>query len=241
MKRLRKKFGSQIRFFMCGEYGEQKQRPHYHILLFNHSFKDMVLHKTTKKNFKLYRSADLEKLWTYGFSDIGEVNFESAAYVARYCTKKITGEMADEHYKNVDVTTGLITNQLPEYTNMSRRPGVGSDWYDKFKSDVYPNDQIVIRKGLICRPPRYYDNKFDKTNPNQFKKIQGKRQKQAKLHSEDSTDYRLRVREAIKNKQFNLLVRPVERSNPKCDYKYIPLKTIKSEPSQNHSTQLTTR
>ena len=40
MKRLRKKYGSKIRFFQCGEYGELYGRPHYHACLLNFDFPD---------------------------------------------------------------------------------------------------------------------------------------------------------------------------------------------------------
>ncbi|AXH74125.1 MAG: replication initiator protein [Microviridae sp.] len=97
MKRLRKKYGDNIRFYMCGEYGENFGRPHFHACLFNHDFSDKKLWKTVNK-MPLFRSAELEELWPFGFSSIGSVTFESAAYVARYIMKKITGEAAEKHY-----------------------------------------------------------------------------------------------------------------------------------------------
>ena len=98
MKRLRKKYGEGIRFYMCGEYGEQLGRPHFHACLFNHDFDDKKLWKTTDSNSKLYRSKELEELWPFGYSSVGDVNFESAAYVARYIMKKVNGEAAELHY-----------------------------------------------------------------------------------------------------------------------------------------------
>ena len=100
-----------VRFFHCGEYGELLYRPHYHACLFGFDFSDKVLW-STRGGVRLYRSKILEKLWTFGFSTIGDVTFESAAYVARYCTKKITGDKADEHYNG----------RSPEYVTMSRPP-----------------------------------------------------------------------------------------------------------------------
>ena len=75
---------------MCGEYGDKLGRPHYHAIIFGVTFVDKKLWSIRRGN-NLYRSATLEKLWPYGFSSIGTVNFETAAYVARYVTKKITG------------------------------------------------------------------------------------------------------------------------------------------------------
>lgn len=99
MKRLRKKYGSGIRFYMCGEYGEKLARPHFHACLFGHDFDDKKVWKKTDAGSVLYRSAELEKLWPFGYSSVGDVSFESAAYVARYIMKKITGEAAESHYK----------------------------------------------------------------------------------------------------------------------------------------------
>ncbi len=95
---------------------------------------------------------------------------------------------------------------------MSRMPGIGRDWYDKYQGDVFPHDQVILRQGLVLRPPKYFDKLFESSNPRGFAEIKAKRRNEAEKHSGDSTDFRLRVREAIKNKQFNLLVRPVERS-----------------------------
>lgn len=97
MKRLRKRHGDGVRFYMCGEYGEKQGRPHYHACLFNFRFSDMRLWQE-RNGVKLYRSAELERLWPFGFCSVGEVTFESAAYVARYIMKKVTGDAAESHY-----------------------------------------------------------------------------------------------------------------------------------------------
>ena len=85
------------RFFHCGEYGEKFARPHYHACMFDLDFADQKHWKTINGN-KHYTSETLEKIWPFGFSTIGDVTFESAAYVARYVTKKITGKNALHHY-----------------------------------------------------------------------------------------------------------------------------------------------
>lgn len=168
IKRLRKKYGSGIRFFQCGEYGERGDRPHHHACIFNHDFTDKRLH-TVRNGIFLYRSESLEKLWSddkgqkIGYCTIGEVNFESAAYVARYCVKKINGAKADDHYKG----------RLPEYCTMSRMPGLGKLYYEKYKRDYYNQDINVIRGDIICKPARYYDKLYDKdSGPLHNKKLQ---------------------------------------------------------------------
>ena len=138
MKRLRKRF-SNVRYYHCGEYGSKTKRPHYHAILFNIDFPDKEL-LTINNDQRLYTSEILSKIWGKGICSIGSVTFESAAYVARYIMKKANGDDAELKYCHVD-DDGVWNSIEPEYTTMSRRPGIGKEWFDKFKSDVYPNDR----------------------------------------------------------------------------------------------------
>lgn len=162
-KRLRKKIGS-FRFFMCGEYGDENLRPHYHACIFGVDFSgDRVLHKVERGN-ELYSSALLEETWGKGFCLIGGLTFESAAYVSRYIIKKKTGPQASAAYERVDPDTGEVFSVRPEYVAMSRggrggQGGIGSSWFAEFKSDVYPSDEVV-HEGRRFRPPRFYDDKL---------------------------------------------------------------------------------
>lgn len=208
MKRLRKKYGSNIRFFHCGEYGERGGRPHYHACLFNFDFPDKVLWRTVN-GCNLFISKSLTELWPFGFSTIGEVTFESAAYVARYVLKKITGRESQSHYERVDPTTGEIYQAQPEYVTMSRRPGIASGWFDKFQSDVYPHDYVVVR-GHKCRPPRFYDNRFKALLPLDFEEIQYQRYLDSLEHSDNNSPSRLLVREEVQIARLRKLPRTLE-------------------------------
>lgn len=199
MKRLRKRFeGRRIRYFHCGEYGARFQRPHYHACLFGLDFEDKKLWKVTN-DVPLYTSETLQELWPFGFSTVGDVTFQSAAYVARYIMKKITGEEAAEHY----------AGREPEYTTMSRRPGIGRGWLEKYRDDVYPQDFVVVR-GSKMRPPKYYDRIMETEHPVMYREIRGKRVQGAKAHSEDNGSRRLRVREVVQEKRITLLKRSYE-------------------------------
>lgn len=202
MKRLRKKFGAGIRFYHCGEYGSHFGRPHFHACLFNFDFQDKYLWKITN-NVPLFRSKDLEDLWTdphtgesYGYSSVGNVTFESAAYVARYIMKKITGDMAEDHYSIVDPDTGEILMLKPEYTTMSRRPGIGATWFEKYASDVYPGDFVVLN-GKKMRPPKFYDGLYELAYPEDMADLRKNRTLQAEKHFDNNTPERLSVRERI--------------------------------------------
>lgn len=194
MKRLRKYFQpKKIRFFQCGEYGEKLNRPHYHACLFGHDFPDK---KPIKSTSPLYYSPILATLWPAGYHVIGEVTFESAAYVARYITKKITGTEADEHYDG----------RKPEYITMSRRPGIGKDWFDKYYQDLYNNDQAVIKENLIVKPPKYYDKQYDLLNPSDLERIKNIR----KANAPDFASDRLKVKEKLQIYKFKQLKRGYE-------------------------------
>ncbi len=191
MKRLRRRFSDiPIRFYHCGEYGENTFRPHYHALLFNFEFPDKVLW-SERGSFRVFRSSVLESLWPFGQSEIGSVTFESAAYVARYITKKVTGEPAEDHYRSVDAD-GVIVDRVAEYSTMSLRPGIGKGWFDRFKSDVYPSDEVIVA-GKACKPPRYYDSLLEKEDVDAARLI--KRKRAFMLSLEDCTPERLRARE----------------------------------------------
>lgn len=208
MKRLRKRFGDGIRFYHCGEYGETFGRPHYHACLFNFDFSDKKLWKVSNNN-NLYISQSLSELWPFGYSIIGDVTFQSAAYVARYIMKKITGEQANEHYEWVNPETGEIFNRKPEYTTMSRRPGIGKAWLDKFASDVYPYDFVVLN-GSKMKPPKYYDRQFEIEYPDDFKKVRRKRVNVSETIIDNNTPERLMCREQVQLARLKNLPRNLD-------------------------------
>lgn len=200
-----------IRFYHCGEYGELYGRPHYHAILFNYDFPDKILFKTLNGH-PLYVSKILGELWPYGFSSVGSMTFESAAYVARYIMKKQTGDNAEKRYAQVDLDTGEYTRIEPEYNLMSRRPGIAARWYDEFESDVYPDDFVVLRNKKM-RPPKYYDRLLERTRPYEYEQIKLAREVKAALHCEDQTDARLKVRESVKLRKLANLPRNLDKED----------------------------
>lgn len=164
-KRLRWFLGSQrISYFAAGEYGEVTRRPHYHACVFGYWPSDAVFHKHTARGDSLYRSAELERLWGHGIVWIGAVTFESAQYVAGYIAKKVTGELAEVHYRTVD-EHGEIHELEPEFSRSSRKPAVGLRWLNSFgESDAWRHDSVVTR-GARSKVPKYYDRKFSERKP----------------------------------------------------------------------------
>jgi len=198
-KRLRKRVGK-VRFFGCGEYGEQFGRPHYHACLFGWDFPDKVLW-STRGGHDVFRSPLLESVWSYGQSEIGSLTFESAAYVARYCVKKVTGKAAEAHYQCVDPETGELGSRLPEFATMSRRPGIGAAWFDLYSDDVYPSDEVIVR-GRSCKPPRFYDRLLAAASPEEAQIVCRKRDRARSRV--DETPARLRVREVCAEAMLSL-------------------------------------
>lgn len=195
LKRLRKHAApTRPRFYMCGEYGPENWRPHYHACIFGFDFPDKKYHAKSPSGERIYRSASLEKLWPFGFSSIGAVTFESAAYVARYCVQKITGHNARFHYRRID-SAGEY--QLPpEFNRMSLKPGIGARWLEKYQLDVYPHDYVVIN-GKECKPPKYYDRLFSRQFPDDFEELQFEREKDGRSRYQDNTPERLAVKEIV--------------------------------------------
>lgn len=214
MKRLRKSTGGKmIRFFMCGEYGSENARPHYHALLFNHAFKDRVPLKVTDSGQMIYRSPALEKLWSdpktgasYGFSSVGDVTFGSASYVARYHLKKTGSVVSRNHYLNP--FTGEMLK--PEYVCMSRGSkkrgtgGIARAWFDKWKSDVYPRDVRVIN-GVDTLPCKFYDLLYEKVDPDGYDRIKLRRAFRGQRNKLDNTEDRLMAKEKVKLAQISVL------------------------------------
>lgn len=182
-KRLRKAYGSHIRYLQCGEYGSRFSRPHHHAVVFNFDFPDKEPFTLVGGNI-LYISRSLGRLWPYGIHTIGACTYDTCAYVARYVTKKITGDLAEEHYQG----------RKPEYITMSRRPGIGRGWYEKFKSDLYPKDYVVER-GVKLKPAKYYDRLYDIDDHALMQKIKEKRQDELETVASDFTPERLEVKE----------------------------------------------
>lgn len=197
MKRLRKRMG-RVRFYMCGEYGEQFGRPHFHAVLFGCDFPDKVLFKRGEvPAWNIYTSAILSSLWTDGFASVGQLSFESAAYVARYCMKKITGVDSVVHYDELlNLDTGEIVDRVPEFNRMSLKPGIGSDFLRKYQSDVFPRDYVVIN-GVKAPPPRYYFKQLSVLDAEIAELVNVRRYAKSMEVIPDNSPDRLRVREVV--------------------------------------------
>lgn len=186
IKKLRKvleKTNYRIKYYRVGEYGENFSRPHYHIILFGFDFtaklryrgeENQHIHWRTKNGNKYYISTLLSKLWGLGHAEIGEVNYNTCMYVAKYVTKKVNGRRKQEHYQRVNENGEIITVE-PEKSSMSRREAIGKKWLEEFNSDIYPDD-FAVHDGKKLKTPKYYDKWLEKNNPQLFEQIKQERE-----------------------------------------------------------------
>lgn len=192
MKRLRKRVGK-ARFYACGEYGEQTKRPHYHVCLFGQGFRSDRSPLKSQNGYTLYSSGLLEAVWQLGHCSVGDLTRESAQYVAGYSMKKLGGDQGEREYTRFDPATGECWSVRPPFATMSRNPGIGSSWIDKFQTDVYPSDEVVLN-GKSFHPPRYYDEKLGEAELAEIKSARRERMRQS---IEEYSIERLAVRESV--------------------------------------------
>lgn len=144
LKRLRKHYApARFRFFCVGEYGDKSERPHYHMVLFNYPACTRVGGSKFDKSGHCCATCDviLDK-WGLGHVHIGTLTAQSAGYVARYTTKKMTA--ADDM---------RLKGRPPEFARMSLKPGIGADFMHEVASTIlqyslYENDEEDVPNSL---------------------------------------------------------------------------------------------
>lgn len=219
MKNLRRQldyygYHKKIRFFGCGEYGDNYSRPHYHLIIFGWRPKDAKRYKGD-----LFTSQFIEKIWKNGWCPFGNVTFESAAYVARYVCKKITGDYAEYFYDGLE----------PEFVRMSRMPGIAREWLEKFQSDVLRDDVVIIRNGIKCKPPSYFDKIFEEYYPSHMEDVKKRRVEEGKKNlskdvSERGFIYDVNSKYSLENLErefYEFHVLPVKEEVQKSKYKML--------------------
>ena len=191
LKRLRNATDGEIKYMYCGEYGPNgTHRPHYHMLLFGRDFPDKEQVGYSEKGFPIWESKELKKLWPLGRHTIQPLEFDTAAYVAKYTQKmNIGGKIRKDTAKG----------RRPEFNRQSNQLGLA--FFNEFWRDMYPSDECCVkRNGRITtmKPPRYYDKKYEELDPEGFKNLKRKRTKKALKNKDDNTPERLAVKEELK-------------------------------------------
>lgn len=181
MKRLRsrKEFDNrELKFYMCGEYGSKTLRPHMHAIIFGISVEDFPNRRSIGMNELrqiYYTDPYLEDLWkdqrdglSLGFITFSAVSWQTCAYVSRYTMKKLYTD-----YSRID----MLSESLPEFSLMSRRPGIGS-WYFYEKRPDPERPSIYLNTGYESqeiRFPKYFMKLLEKDDPLLYSKIKEQR------------------------------------------------------------------
>jgi hypothetical protein len=211
MKRLRKKLEpKKIKYFACGEYGEKLERPHYHAIIFGHDFSlcddDNVCEVQTydEEYGATYSSSLLADVWGHGFVTVGACTFETAAYVARYCTKKINGDLAENHYKGKTPEFGLMSKG----NAVNKNNAIGLSWIKKFYKDLYPSN-TVVHENRKFKIPAYYDKWMEKNHPELYEAVKQSREEKLMFITEDDLE-RMHVKHQVNYKMTARYKRALE-------------------------------
>lgn len=170
-----------IKYYLCGEYGDNTTRPHYHAIIYNipreivdkfsewfplKNNTDYIRIKGSCNNYQYY-SEFLEKLWSFGRVCVDNVNYEACSYVARYIQKKQYGDNAVIYDK---------LHIIPPFTLMSL--GIGKTWFITHYHEIYKTDEVFSLKKdkvLKSKPPRYFDRLLEKLDLELFERIKSQR------------------------------------------------------------------
>lgn len=203
--RLLDQRGYGIRYYGAGEYGDKNKRPHYHSLIFGFRPNDGKYYSENERGEPIFDSDFLNDVWQYkGAARFGDVTFDSAAYVARYCVKKVDGKKRDEGHYLVYDADGVLHERVPEFAQMSRRPGIGATYFEKYGHEIMAHDSVIVN-GKEVPSIRYYDLKIEALDPERMRVIKRNRQRKA-VWLERQVDRR-RIKELLRLKQLNMKVR----------------------------------
>lgn len=156
MKRLRFNSKQDIRYYAAGEYGDKSARPHYHIILFGLHLDDIVPISKSFSGEQYYISSFISKCWSFGHHILGQVTFESAAYVARYTMKKANKNFEPNYYELVNIES--------EFQVMSNRPGIASNFFFDHL-DIFDYDSFYVETpsgSTKIFPPEYFRKLYKK-------------------------------------------------------------------------------
>lgn len=179
MKSLRDKLGyGKYRFYASGEYGDESARPHYHLIIFGLELDDLVKYKTVYQGgqyYTYYNSKTIDDIWKKGFCVIAPATWETISYTARYVMKKLKGKDA-EFYRRLNIE--------PEFCLMSRKPGIGSQYFNDNYKHIFETGQIVIsnlKGSKTVTPPRYFKKALESLEPDWYNNIKEHNQAQAEI------------------------------------------------------------
>lgn len=196
-KRLRERVGP-FRFFMCGEYGDQFKRPHFHALLFGIDLPELRKLNSVYSTHDVYSCEVLGEAWGKGFHTIGTVTHESAKYVASYVLKRCSDEVAAERFAWV-TRFGEVVERTQPYGRMSLKPGIGAKWIEKYWRDCV-NHGAVYDGQYRKKIPPFFGTLIEKIDPKAAEDLEALVTERGMKYCkpEDNTRERLQAKEACR-------------------------------------------
>lgn len=199
-----------IKYYMCGEYGDQSGRAHYHAIILGVDFPDKKKHSQGKSGIWQYVSKTLDDLWGMGFCTIGSVTQESAAYTARYIMKKQYEEQKNAAlHARKSITAQKKQADTPPAPYMVCSKGFGKRFYEKYGDQIHARDSVINHKGKENPVPRYYDNLLAVRDPQKLADLKEIRKAKALNNYLDNSPERLAVRGEVKKAQIKSLKRNI--------------------------------
>ncbi|WNK14908.1 MAG: replication initiator protein [Microvirus sp.] len=184
-----------VRYLACGEYGEKTLRPHYHAIVFGFWPSDCTFYSTAG-GASIYSSSFLDSVWGLGSVKVGSVVPATISYVARYTSKKAGAKQ--------EVLNPLTGELVAEFRRASRRPGLGREWYNRYRSDV-ATDAVYVDKGITSTIPRYYLNLLEVDDKKAFDRIKTTRnERMAQALVDDPHGSALPAKIAIRDARLKL-------------------------------------
>lgn len=194
IKRLRY-YCPDLRYYCAGEYGDKSARPHYHVVFFNLNLPttDLRFYKRDNGN-DLFTSEIFKKIWKFGMSILGQVTWQSCAYVARYVMKKQKGKNS-KIYEDYDIE--------PPFVTMSLKPAIGKSYFDKNYQELVENPHLMLADGKDAPLPKAFLKYVDEEIAEELK--EDKRKLAEELMHTKEVEYGLPYLEILKLEEQAML------------------------------------
>ena len=193
LKRLRKRNELDgFRYYYSGEYGDEFDRPHYHMICFSLKIPDLELLKMTSEG-PIFISRWLDLIWKNGHCFVCQIAWSDCAYTARYVMKKLKGEAAAE-YDAFDL--------VPEFSRMSRDPGLGSQ---EFSVENFEKGILRYVDGRPITVPDAWTRYMLGSDLDVLKRVRDRRSMVSLLNAVQATDSSLLPSQNLKVKEISIL------------------------------------
>lgn len=212
MKRLRKaRPDDKLRYYLAAEYGPVTERPHAHMIIYGLHLLDWKLeesgHSETGQIY--YTCEELQKIWNKGFISIEPANEYTCKYVCSYVTSKIGDAASQKYWKEKGLETPFALS--------SRRPGIGRDYYEKMKNELFDFEEHYIgtMEGSVkVKVPRYFKKLYRESHQEKYDVIRDRHLKCSEISDDAKTTITdLNKKELLNINKYNLENKTKQRNS----------------------------